>query len=604
MIWQLRKRHLSKNFLLLALLSLLIYTGLTLKSGHEETNLIRTAVVTGQRSESYSPFYRTLAGRAFGDLFVRNPFDLAQWHNWSLQEKCHFYFDTTYRINSEWSNDMVRYYFGNPGLDNAVVSLLGERMRMYRDCFIDAALDLTKVLADRDVTDFDHRMFPFLKRATDVRDLRPQVTHLNSGAEVDFCQNFAASENQASFWSSWAACSSGSGIALTLGQRHVNLFGKLLRVLQHLGNTLPIQIVQKGAELSTDTIDQISQLAVSSGQQVYLVDCAPILADNYQTSDINAFVNKWLAATFNTFEEVVLLDADVVPFLEPSEFLAEPNYRRTGAAFYKDRTILSEHTFPYCIEMFDGLEPSLEEKYLMNHTTKINKETVPRGKLNVESEEERLFQRFTYDIVLHGVDSGLVVLKKRDKMATLLLSFLMNLDKKVQRCVYGDKELFWLAQIYMGEDFVLYPTAGCAIGEIEKKKLENGQEEYRICSTQMAHSENGRLLWTNGGLATCKIRKAAEQDFETSPEYFRTHYHDIKTLDDIYSRPLIINGIIVPDVFERPWTQKEECKRYTYCASALKRPDGIFSPNAEVELLDGVVLKELNSISHLWNSEP
>lgn len=65
---------------------------------------------------------------------------------------------------------------------------------------------------------------------------------------------------------------------------------------------------------------------------------------------------------FNTFEEYILLDADVVPFVGSDYFFDSPSYRERGILLFKDRVMENEQTFQYCIEMLNEVEPSAQER--------------------------------------------------------------------------------------------------------------------------------------------------------------------------------------------------------------------------------------------------
>lgn len=61
-----------------------------------------------------------------------------------------------------------------------------------------------------------------------------------------------------------------------------------------------------------------------------IVDLSPILDEKFAREQITSFHNKFFAAMFNTFEEVLLLDADVVPYVSLDEFFNLKGYKDTG----------------------------------------------------------------------------------------------------------------------------------------------------------------------------------------------------------------------------------------------------------------------------------
>lgn len=566
----------------------------------------------GRESLFISPFSRFIPRSKLSKLLAQHE-SVDKWANMTLSEQCHFYFATTYKDSTKWTNDHIRVFYNDDDLDNAILSMAVERMRVFDKCFIKGGLSLESVLGDIDMADFQHRMFPFLRNFSNFGELWPEILHLNTGEHIPRFSNPANLEkdskfaytNSQSFWQNWARFSSGRGLVMTLGERHKDIFLRLLRVLDHNGNRLPIQIIQKGPELSNEFIDSVSNFLKSSQQQVYIVDCSSLLNPAYLEEALTYFVNKWLAVVFNTFEEVITLDADVVPFVPLESFFENHNYKESGSLMYKDRNMLNEHTFDYCIDMFNSLEPSREASVLMGHSMIINATSVVPSSRTFQNEQEKVYYRFFYDKILHNVDSGLVVLNKKKKLSSLVLSFILNLDAKVKRCVYGDKEIFWLGQLIAGESYSIEPRDGGALGPITPLSLEDeGVKGYAICSTQIAHGdENNTLLWTNGGLKTCKIAEAAALDYQRLPEYFGAKYDSEDQLQEAYSQPLKMDGLITPDIFVKPWIRKDECQGSMYCAPLVESNADAAREGDSFVRFDQELSKQLNEISGVWNQE-
>ena len=144
-----------------------------------------------------------------------------------------------------------------------------------------------------------------------------------------------------------------------------------------------------------------------------------------------------------------------------------------------------------------------------------------------------------------------------------------HISRKFAGCVYGDKEYFEFGAFAAGEDYHIEKEKASAIGSIE---YHSAKDKYYICSAQMGHAdENNNLLWSNGGLMNCKANSAAD-DFKENPKYFKAKYGDVKTLEDHYSKPIDIQGFIIPDISKHNWIQYPECKRYVYCAFVADPP--------------------------------
>ncbi|CEP60369.1 alpha-mannosyltransferase LALA0_S01e09164g [Lachancea lanzarotensis] len=563
-----------------------------------------------RRALSNSPF-ALFSGQDRHQLAESGP--LQGFRSWPLLEKCRWFFYTTYAQDSSWTNNQILERFEDSRADNSRLSHVFERLRMFDTCFVEGQLTMAQVLpSGEEPLDFHHRMFPFLASFSTLKDIWPTIFHLNTWKSLPAQINPAWNSNtrvpfdidsSRSFWENWAAFSSGKGLVMSLAERHKDLFFRLLRVLDHLDNKFPIQLVQQSGELSPEFLKAVGRFLQTTNQQVYLIECGSTLNQAY-APHMTYFVNKWIATIFNTFSEFILLDADVVPFVDLETFFANPQYQTTGSLLYKDRDISDEFTFDYCIEMFRYLEPSTEAVLFMDHRTKINASVVSPSTSKFASEEELVYSRFFYNKILHNVDSGLVVLHKVQQLPSLLMSFFMNLDSKASGCVYGDKELFWIGHLFSGKDFSIDARFGAVVGPIQTQDKSPIGAEYKVCATQMGHvNAEKELLWANGGLKTCKIPTAADQDFESKPNYFETHYSSLQQLEDLYDTPLVINGYIIPEIVTNPWLKVNECCEYAYCATA-KIPMDQGTQNIEnMAVFNKTTTGRYNEIAAIWNRE-
>ncbi|CDO93870.1 unnamed protein product [Kluyveromyces dobzhanskii CBS 2104] len=566
----------------------------------------------GKRALLYSPFHRLGSslnlGRTLSSiLHATSKYHSigSQWPTLSLSEKCRFYFETALEINPDWTNDHVKTFYNDNNLDDPLAELMVERIRMYDSCFISGQLSTSKVFKGSNVKpmDLESRLFPFLSKETPFRKMWPNIIHANDWTLIPPFSNPLLEgrdtwkmDDNYSFFYNWNNFAEGKGIALTLGLRHGDQFKQLLLTLENLNNTLPIQVVHNGSELTESFILDIHSFLnlKKLSQQVYFVNIEPLINKAFVEDYVHYFTNKWLALVFNTFSEVVIMDADVVSFVNPETFFEFSGYHDTGMLLFRDRNIVKEKTFTYCTDTLNKLYPSVEESYFMKHETTFPVEFVaddiPKGNLSVE---ESVYYEFFHNLQLHHVDSGLAVINRLSKLPSLLMSTMLNIDAKLQRCVYGDKEIFWLGQFVAGEQYSIYPTEGSIVGSIEPKD----NEEFEICATQMAHvSTEGNLLWSNGGLRKCKIDSCAVADFDHDTDYFQSRYNNPMALQEIYDSPLSINGYITPDVKKYPWLKIKECHQYTYCATA-KEDIGTIGRFDE----DTVV--RLQKISNIWNTD-
>lgn len=534
---------------------------------------------------------------------------LLNWEDISKAQKCRYMIDAIYRTNGDWSNSRITEFSGQD-LDDVLISLLGERLRLFNYCFastekttIQQVLDVKSVLNPSDSlgispNDFLRRMFPFLRdvNASD-EPLWPIITDLKTGLKLAIPE--VPADFNENFWFYWREYSQGRGIVITLAESTKTLFFNQLKVLDYMKNKLPIQVVTKGTEFSAEFVEELSNVVRTSEQRVYLVDCATVLDSDFSQRFVVNVINKWLAVIFNTFEEMVLLDVDAVPFISLDVFLDDPQYKLNGMLLYKDRNMPSEHTLGYCIDMLAEVEPSYQEENLINSKLKF---AINEVSFDDDSEEATVFRGFFHNKFLHHVDSGLVVINKSSNLNGLLFSFMLNLDAKMRRCVYGDKEIFWLGQLFAGQSYAIYPVDGGIIGPLVEVPAEKSSTSiYQICGAQMAHSSrNDQLLWTNGGLKTCKITNSADADFQKDFDYFENRYENAENLRSIYDSSLRIEGLIIPNTSENPWMQLQECSGYIYCATALKDRDS-FEETGHLITFEEETQKKLSEIAHIWN---
>lgn len=527
-----------------------------------------------------------------------------------LETRCRYMVEALYVANKDWTNNLMTKYHASEEVNDMLASLLGERVRIFDHCFLSGGLRVQDIMnkdsiISKDSSNVDspenfmQKMFPFLRQGELIW---PKMIDLRRKKELEVSSE--AKTSSVNFWNNWIKSSKGKGIAISFGPEELSLFHKQLRVLSKLNNTLPIQVVTSGFEFTKAQSDQISNYAIDTGQEITLIDCSSILLKEFTQTHIRGSANKWLATLFNTFEEVVLLDVDTVPIVPVEEFLKEPQYRSAGLALFKDRTMTNERTYNYCINTFSGLEPSHEENKMMG--TKLMFESTQNELLNTEA--AAVYHKFFYDGVLHHVDSGLVPINKIRHYSGLLFSFMINLDSKLRGCVHGDKEFFWLGQLYAGQNYVVYPQDAGVVGLLDDKPMvELTQTSYMICGSQLAHTvysptkETHQLAWTNGGLSTCKSAHAAEKDFQRLPDYFKARYGDVETVEKIYAAPVHIQAMIIPDTRNAQWMQLRECGDSAFCTSAIE--DTADSRNSTGTLLQFTPQEQefLDAISFAWN---
>ncbi|KAJ0318087.1 hypothetical protein COL5a_010834 [Colletotrichum fioriniae] len=266
-----------------------------------------------------------------------------------------------------------------------------------------------------------------------------------------------------------------------------HLVASLTRVLQ---TTLPIQIVYAGEEdLSEEDRDTLVQAAEGDGGRVEFLDILTVFNDTTLKLAEGGWAIKPFAALGSRFEEVILLDADVVFLQKPEQLFQQRNYQEKGALLFHDR-LLWKDQFPERHEWFHEMikHPSEELQKSLVWTEKYAEEG----------------------------DSGIVVLNKGrlNVLMGLLHTAWQNThavrNSWTYRITYGDKETYWIGLEATGSTYSFSRHYGGMVGW--RKPFSGVQTEMtQVCSFVIAHvDEVDNLLWYNGGLLKNKMDDPTE----------------------------------------------------------------------------------------------
>ncbi|SCV05500.1 LANO_0H08856g1_1 [Lachancea nothofagi CBS 11611] len=482
-----------------------------------------------------------------------------------------------YRENSESFSD--EYEAEN-------LRLILERVRVYETCLAQNALPAQ-------IADLDARMFPFIRLGEfptfTSGDLQKHYDGGNvplMGQRDTFKFRYDCEQSWLTNWNRLCLKSSAAnsrGIVMSFPDSHVSLAIRLIKVLAHQQNLLPIQVVHKG-DLSLESQKQISE-ALPQGQHLWFVDVSPMLHKTF-ISDFHTYRNKWLATIFSTFTEIVFIDADAISLLPMKNYFDLPEYKESGTLFFKDRAFAHKFDFPYCVPAWKSLQPtSFETKYLGR------KRTIDISLMlsSNPTTEQIIIQTLFVGHQRHHMDSGLLVVHKSKHLMALLTGIFINLAPNLSKCTHGDKESFWLAFLLSGHDYKFHPTIASALGKVN--------EYNEICSVQLGHTTTtGNLLWFNSGFRVCKFSDGIDYDWDG---YKKDELHDkYSSIDDAreyYQSMIKIDSAILPDVFVNPWGGgfTDLCIGYTYCARVTEN-DGQIVKFSEEEV------DRLQEIGSVW----
>lgn len=377
----------------------------------------------------------------------------------------------------------------------------------------------------------------------------------------------------------------GKGIVISASDSQKGELMRLALILRALDNTLPIQIVHKGdlsiksqneliqqfrKPISTETLPlsfsklSSNQVPKFPAQDVWFVNVRESLKKEFDPY-FEKYANKLLAYLFNSFEDMILIDTDTVPFVNLANILKLPGFLEKGAFFFQDRQLRGSNTQNQ-VNYFKRLFPSKLDNYFFN---------VP------QVTDFTLKNRFIGELRNHYMESGVVAIKRSTHFTGLLLSVQLNFWSPTTRKIHGDKELFWLGQSIAGNENYEFNSLGAAsLGEItplENTNYPNSNNVSEVCGNHPGHVngyDNTTLLWMNSGFTFCKNTDSA--NFDAGKPLFKNF--NSEKLKTYYKSTTKIRAAIVPPPQEidghnqlgNPeigWTDEHKyCYGYTWCA--------------------------------------
>lgn len=457
--------------------------------------------------------------------------------------------------------------------ENSGIITSVQRMRLYSHCYL---------------------RNKFVPRSFDLSEIEEKLFPIFNATELS-CKS-SRNCKTASMFSDYGK---GRGIALSIGVMQLDDFHRLLYTLAHLKNTLPIEVVHKG-ELGSKRMAAAMEIASNTNPpQKLTFKNVENYIDPQHYAKFSRFTNKWLPALFSSFEEVIIMDADVVPIVPPEELFDLEGYRLTGSYLFRDRAISTEFLPSEEINLYRRLLPSKQE------ISKFDLPLPPPGRSRLELLTGHH----------HTVESGIVIMDRRNFLPGLLMGLALQLWKPTSHALWGDKELFWLGQSIAGEEsyFVHRLSAG-SIGQLktldnkfitdpkERETVENSM----VCSIQVAHfSEQLELLWLNSGLLNCKFGSWTA-DFT---KYYKDEYASKEALQKYYLQTVDVNAAIIAPYIKKPvfnWWKRliigfqrnDElgCSGYVWCA--YDNPSDGY-PGQKI-LLSDQLIEQFNGIKRAW----
>lgn len=277
------------------------------------------------------------------------------------------------------------------------------------------------------------RYLSLREHAAAERGAAATVRYGSNGASLNLHEAGLACDEATSRLPPYGGNCSGRGIVICAGgPRYLTCAWVCVNMLRHLGSTLPIQIWHLGPrELDRSMANLLRPLGVEC------VDAA-LVRRRFPARILKGWELKAYSILHSPFREVLFLDADNVPVVNP-EFLFETSqFRQSGAIFWPD------------LERLHG----------------VKQRTVWRScGLSMPSEQE--------------FETGQIVVDKARCWEALCLTMWFNENSDFYyQYVHGDKETFHLAFRKVRKSYSLVPTP-----------------VFRLDSTMCQHDFEGRRIF-------------------------------------------------------------------------------------------------------------
>lgn len=457
-----------------------------------------------------------------------------------------------------------------------------------------ADMDAKKAIYKNPVTcaEVENKIFPFITKEYPVFQKWDGLTEYFPGTK------YSSMPSNQCFLTDFKKRMNGRGIVLTIGDGQVDDAARLIRTLRFYLNKYPIQILYHGglSDTSIERLTQVSREAYHSfpPQDIWFVNTHRSIKPDY-LNKFEGFANKMMAMLFNSFEEIMFLDADAGLLKGPDYFFDHQDYLRTGALFYRDRNA-QEYRGNADIKFFSKMLPSIEDSIVFN-IDQVTDYTLNNG--------------FFDGHMSHYMESGLVVLNRKKHYIQPLMMTIISFYNLVHGRLYGDKEMFWLAVAISGRnDYFFNQNVAASVGELMPAAGQPNPDmkAKQLCSGHPAHidgNDNKTLVWINSGFRFCS--KSEYLDFNFREDFERKDlfkwFTNLREFLTFYASPLVVTHAILPphnrdggmrNIEHEPennWEMTQYCRGYLWCA--YSRIGGVIEQDGEKvdKHLEGTVVE-------------
>lgn len=288
----------------------------------------------------------------------------------------------------------------------------------------------------------------------------------------------------------------GRGIVIPAGSHHFHFAVHLIRQLRFLGCSLPIVI----AHASSRDLKSEEYAFLKRFPGVDLLNVANVI--DGKKLELIGWQIKPFALLAAPFQEVILLDADVVLLKDPTFMFSEPTYEEHGVIIFHDRTL------------FAGDKDKV--RWLHQHLP---------APLSDRLRATRMYRQ----VSAHELESGLLVWNKKKRLTGLLAACKLNGKEERERVTYktfyGDKESFWIGLEMAGESWGELETVPGVIGDSHRNK----SGKLTACGRILHFDSQGQPLWFNGGVIKDKHKESERKTLMNFTHFAREGKWEFET---------------------------------------------------------------------------
>lgn len=241
------------------------------------------------------------------------------------------------------------------------------------------------------------------------------------------------------------------GIVIPCCDRYMHVVLENLQILRGVHDCqLPIEIWYAGNELDDECIE-----ALKAFSPISFKDIAAIRKEN--PKKFRGWQIKGYAIGYTNFDEVILLDADLMLFQNPEILFDHPGYIQTGAFLFRDQT----WSIQGGIDSSDFAKPFTDSYYFARKRFLTKVIEKPSSYLPQEWShywDPEIKPTKTIKISLDHVESGCVLIDRKRHARGVESIVDLNRDyKETYKLFWGDKETYWVAFEMEKEPYFVNP---------------------------------------------------------------------------------------------------------------------------------------------------